>query len=690
GYCMFDGWFAAMNYFETNRQKGGACFTQCLFNPQLDVYAFSKHYRDSLTPVLTWPPELHRYHRDGFPVILAFRSGRQVAGLPEGSLYPYDSTFEKLKMILWNDSTLRFKPVSDLQFATRIIYENMRYSAVCIVADGNQAGFENNSEFAGRARCFSVKFLSRVSPGDLKLNVLLEGRFPREVYRLITGGKSPFRLESDSVLGFGGYRFGVDSIGISASIPNPLNPEKYTVIKIRGRDVEKGFFDNSVDYSIYAFNRKTNSTRILLHGFFVKQPGNPWRFSDSLCISHLPGRENCVGVCNIPGRRISEHPASIPKPIWRRSSQAEEFTFGKGSCRFPSLAADNTGTVWVCWEEKGDILLSSADRDHPVSMAVEHDRSDSYNPLVAYSGGKLWVFYLNNRDGFYRVYMRCFDGSGLTGPVLCTELLPCDAVTPAVVATEHGVVLAWSYWKSNFRYPFYRNILNGIPDSIHSLPAAKCSSLPGYLNSWGFSLDTDSSGRVWGAWNQHYPATLGVCAGYLAREATSVTRVSGNMEECENGGYPSALHDNTGLRRIFWESFGWEVAGGGRQKIFTSVFDPATGRWSPSAALPGDEKTIFNQTPQAATSPDGRVYVTWSGRSKEGNWTLYLSTLDHNTWSIPVKLTSGKEPARAPKIISTEKNGIFIACHYGTGPHMKIKVFRIPLKQASTLPATAR
>ncbi|MEI6681188.1 MAG: hypothetical protein WCO44_01095 [Bacteroidota bacterium] len=678
GYCMFDGGFTAENYFETNRAKGGANFTQCLFNPQLDIYAFTKQYRDSLTPVLTWPPDLHQYHRDGFPVILAFRKGKQIVGLPEGSLFPYDSSFEQLKMTLWNDTTVHFKPVSGLQFATRIIYENMRYAAVCVVADNNRAAFDGNREFAARAKCFSVKYLSGVNPADLRQNILLEGKFPWEVYRLVTGEASPFRLESDSVFSLGRYRFGIDSVGISACMPNPLDPEKYMVMKIRGAAVEQGFFDNSVDYSVYSWNKVTKSTRILLHGFFDRNQDNRWIFTGSRCISHLPVTENCTGVCTVPKRNILPgHPVVIRKPVAGKTAAGTRYTFGRGSCRFPSIVADDKGTVWVCWEEKGDILLSQAGQDPQAGIAVEHDRSDSYNPLITCSGGKIWIFYLNNRDGFYRVYARSYDGTALTEPVLCTERLPCEVVTPCIVSTKSGIVLAWSYWKANSRYPFFRRITDGIPDSIHPVSLAPSPSLPGYSNGWSFSLDADGSGRVWGAWNQHYPATLGVCSGYLDEESVSVTQVNDDIEKCENGGYPSVVHDEEGRRWVFWESFAWDVPDGGRQEIHASTFDPVIGRWGNSVTLPSDDQTIMNQTPQAVTTPDGRILVTWSGRSKRGNWTLYLSTREKGAWSAPIKVTSGKEAARAPKIICDPKTGIWIAWHAGEGDKMKIRVLQV-------------
>ncbi|MCX6272159.1 MAG: hypothetical protein NTU44_13255 [Bacteroidetes bacterium] len=424
GYCLLDGHFIEKNFFENNRLKNGINFTQCLFNPQLDVYAFIKHYRDTLTPVLTYPLELHNYHQDGYPAILAFRNGEQVVKLPEGSLFPYDSSFEQIKMNLWNDTSVRFQPVSDLQFATRIIYENRNNTAICAVQDGNSTDFDKNSKFASKAKCFRVKYLSMLTADDRSKNILYTGKYSRENYRYFCGNNSPFRMEGDSVFCFGPYRLGVDSIGVSACFPNPSNPEKYVVLMIQGSKVDKHLFDNSVDYTIFSYDQKTSSTRVLLHGFFDKKPSNRWLFSDSLCLSHIKASADCVRTCTQPDRKfLPEHPVKIAGPGFRKTALGEEYTFGNSACRFPSIAADNEGKVWICWEEKGDIMMSSVERHHPVCMAVESNGSDSYNPLIVSKNEKLWIFYLNNRDGFYRVYGRSFDGRALSEPVLYSRLL---------------------------------------------------------------------------------------------------------------------------------------------------------------------------------------------------------------------------------------------------------------------------
>jgi hypothetical protein len=523
-----------------------------------------------------------------------------------------------------------------------------------------------------------VQYLSRVTKEEWKKNVLFDGKFPRTVFPKFVFGNNPFKLVGDSVLCFGPYRFGLDTIGLSACIPNPADPEKYMVMRIGGKEVEQGYFDNSVDYSIYSFDKITGSRRILIHGFFEKREGNRWSFSQSLCISNIRQARDCVGICPVPERKTyPEHPVTFAKPRWKSIPGGEEYIFGKGSCRFPSIATDDQGTAWVAWEENGDILLSSVDRKDPVQVAVEQDGSDSYNPLIAFSDGKLWIFYLNNRDGFYRLYGRFRDGASFSEPLLLSEKLPCDAVTPAVISSGADITLVWSCWRANLRYPFFRHIINGIADSIKPLKTLMSASVPGYVNAWFFSLAKDTTEEVWGAWNQHYPATLGICAGNLQEEPISVTTIDENPEESQNGGYPGAITDRENRRWVFWESAAWETPEGERQKILGSMYDRASRSWVSPVILPEDGKTVLNQTPQATLFPDGRLGVVWSGRDRDHDWGLYLVFKDKTRWNGPIRLTSGKEPAHAPKIVPDGKNGAWVVFHEGKGERMKCHVVRI-------------
>lgn len=680
GYCMIDGYFVEKNYFENNRNKGGINFTQCLFNPQLDVYTFNKHYRDSLTPVLTYPPRLHQYHLDGYPSILAFRKGKQIVMIPEGIISPYDSMFDLLKMKLWNDSTIKFKPVSEMHFATRQLYENEHYRAVCIIPDGDESRHSRELEFANRAKCYTVHYISGVSKTELLKHVYLAGQFKQGFNGILDNVSSPFRIQGDSLLLIGKYSFLLDTIAFSACLPNPSNPEKYLMLNIRGKNCPKGFFDNSVDFSISSCSRDLMKPRLLLQGFFSKTDPYHWTFSDSLCISFMGKSPECIGICRIPaGKSLPEHQHLINRPAKQNFGYGTEFTLGGRACRFPSIAVDHEGNNWVCWEENGDILLSSFGAKKTIGMAIECDKTGSYDPLLTICSNKVWVFYLNNRDGFYRLYGRSWDGLRLSEPILVSEVLPCDAVTPSVVSGNNTIALAWTNWKANFRYPVYRTLREGILDSIRPVNTLQSAQQKEYINAWWISLATDRSGNFWGAWNQHYPATLGVCAGDLAGSPSAVTTIKDNIDDSENGGYPFALTDNTNKRWVFRESFGWDVLEGKIQKIFASGFDSVSKTWSLPSELTAGMTTDLNQTPCAALDESGRIWVVWSGRNihDNGNWALYLVCKEGDAWSAPLRITSGNEPARAPRMIAGKKGELLICCHYGSSDSMKVKVFRV-------------
>jgi hypothetical protein len=224
-------------------------------------------------------------------------------------------------------------------------------------------------------------------------------------------------------------------------------------------------------------------------------------------------------------------------------------------------------------------------------------------------------------------------------------------------------------------------IKNGIPGEVHGISVAKSKFIEGYTNAWYTRLAAGPDGKAWGAWNQHYPSILGVCSGNLAEEAVSVTRVTDNMDDGEYGGYPCPVNDIMGGRWIFWESSSVDVLEGDMQKIRCSAQDPVSGTWSPSLSLPVPADVYLSQTPCAASLPDGRMMVVWSGRTRADDWALYYTCRKDGQWSDPVKLTTGSEPARAPGIIPDREKGAWITCHYGAGKNMKVKVIRISQPQ---------
>lgn len=255
GYCLVDGWFIKKNYFETNLRFGGSNYYQCLFNPQRDIYSFIKHYLEAEVPLLVYPPDLHRFHDDGFPAIMAFRNGEQIVRLPLGSLSPYDVRFDSLKDILWPGMQPGMQPCSDLHMAYRVIDENEHFTTVCVVPDEDTAGFRRNLEFGKKAKCYTVKYLSQLTFTDRRANLYFEGRFTKGFNYLFHYLRYPVGIENDSILVIGMYRFPLAETGFSACFPNPFNQEKYFVFNILGNKVHRRFYENAVDFTVYTHDR---------------------------------------------------------------------------------------------------------------------------------------------------------------------------------------------------------------------------------------------------------------------------------------------------------------------------------------------------------------------------------------------------------------------------------------------------
>jgi hypothetical protein len=294
---------------------------------------------------------------------------------------------------------------------------------------------------------------------------------------------------------------------------------------------------------------------------------------------------------------------------------------------------------------------------------------------VVTDGSLVWVFYLNDRDGFYRVRARYFDGLRQSDEILISDVGAFDALTPAAVADGVGtLVVAWSEWKANQRFMRYRRIEDRVLGEVESVAIKKPDF--DYVNAWSPSLVLDSLGRVRGAWNQHYPATLGVCAGNLVDEASSVTRLNGDINENEKGGYPSIVIDGRGRSWVFWESFGWDPLSGKPQRILASCDEAGDNTWSLPYTLTLDDQTSFNQAPRAAVDGRGVIWTVWSGRDADGErpWGVYLSRFTGEEWSVPERLSDEGESARAPAIAAGREDELWIVWHSGVGEEMRIRV----------------
>ncbi len=684
GYCLVDGEFVKENYFRNNTQAGGANFLQCLFNPQVDIYAYQKHYRETSTPVLTFPADLHQYHGDGFPFLTAFRDGQL---LYRGVLSPYEETFRRLQPQLWPTGNVRLIPTSPLHMVTRLTSENESKLTVEVYADNDEAGAkraEQRLEEIGKRWgnvSAVVKRESQLTEDDYQMNLCVMG--VTEQFRLgfLQSGGTPIEIGSDSIR-IGSYRFPKSEVGLMACFPNPRNPQRGLVLDLRGSKLKTRMGENWVDYILYR-DGANGRPEILLHGLFDNDNGT-WRFSPTRAFGTAIGekapRQDSASPSESPqaGKDRKERPVRVSS--WTTTPAGRKRTLGTASCRFPSLAVDEGGVCWVAWEEDGNILLASVNGpEEPVALAVESDASDSFHPLLAHDGSRLWVFYLNDRDGFYRLYARYLDGKRLSEETLITEREPFDVITPSVAGNRQGkLAIAWTEWKANFRFLRFREMENRRLGDIKDAAIKQATgSGAGYVNAWCPALVMDERGRPWGAWNQHYPAILGVCAGNLVKEAGSVTRLSQNMERSENGGYPTIILDSSGKKWVFWESFGWDLyLSGTPQRILASRYDEAKDQWSPPYPVSSEAQTAFNQTPRAAVDGKGTIWTAWSGRQNDIDkpWGIHVARLAKDRWSVPKLVSEAGVNARAPALAVGKDGALWLTWHAGTGAQMQIEV----------------
>jgi len=673
GYCMIDGYFIEKNYIGNNDKFGGKSYHMSLFNPQLDIYTFQKHFKWEGI-ILTSPTGLHKYHEDGFPTLLAFKNGNQL--LKE--FYNY-AKFDTLKTLLWDTNT-HLIPTSEKHIADAFIYENESNASVVVYPSG--APIPDAVLKMAEKNNYSCKHADELNSSDLQKHLKFKGGFNFETLRdFFPENSIPVGFKDHRII-MGDYSYAYDSTGIYACFPSPFNKEKYIVLEQNSSNSRIFWPSNYLDYILFTGKTKETGKR-LLYGHFDKEADYQWKFDDNLAYSDTEKAQHCITVCKIPQKKkLKENPVVKIPQIYQNKPGRDEWIIGNENCHFPEIATDTEGTVWVAWEENGNIGLASINKGNKVATwFVENNGSDSYNPQVTISGNDPWIFYLNNQNGYYRLYARSFDGIRFSDEILISEKGPFDAVTPDVVSDNDGeITIAWSVWKANYRFLVFRQIKSGILQEIqqnHEVPPVYTK---GYTNAWYPSICCNLNHEVWGAWNQHYPAIFGVCGGKLGDSAISVTQTAKEMNDWENGGYPAIFSSKNNELFIVWESFAWDVYNDNRpQRIKISEYSKEMNKWSIGKVISMDDQTLLNQTPSGVSDKNGNKIVVWSGRLSDENrpWGLYMVTEKNGKWDRPVLLSKEHENDRHPKIIIDHNGLVWITCHTGIGSDMKVKVIRL-------------
>lgn len=673
GYCLIDGYYTEENYIRANEINGGVAMHMCLFNTQLEIVSFQKHF-GWRSKVITWPPAIHQYHEDGFPTLLAFRNGKQVLR----EFYNYDA-FDTLNDLLWTGKTKRIQ-TGELHMATRLLYENDRMGAVMVVP-GDKVITEEMRYEGAKWNAYSVKTVDSLSASDLQKHLFLKGNFTyRELQRFFGHTKQPLKLSNFRWI-LGEYGFPFDSAGIHACFPNPFNPEKIMVIQIP-KGQKTGEPVNWLDYVIYLGNDTIPYTR-LCYGHFDKTGHSEWNVSAGRTFSDKSLHNYCIRQCEVPQKKRLPVFRGQDTPVTIKSESSLHgllYTLGDSAARFPSPAADADSGVWLTWEEEGNILLANINGTNIHTWVAEGTSADAYNPVVAREGVRTWVFWLGNNEVYYRVYGRFLEDNRWSDPILLSGRDACDNITLRCASHGEEVTVAWSEWKANQRYLKMMKIQNGIPGAVMPVSIAPSQYISEYHNAWSPSLCYLQKGEVWGAWNQHYPGNYCVIAGNLKGMPMPVTATAKAMDDWEVGGNPRIFSD--GEKNLFtvWESNGWEVYWSNEpQRIRLSVYEPVQGRWRPGIDLPLSG-TMQNQSPAGMADEKENLFVVWSGRDTgdDSHWGIWLTIREKGNWSKPVLISPEKVDARHPSVLCSGRDkAIWVSWHAGKGEEMKVQVLRL-------------
>jgi hypothetical protein len=671
GYCLIDGYFVERNYFDASVITGGDCFHQCLFNPQLDIYAFEKHFNWD-KPVLTYPPSLHKLHEDGFPTVLAFKDGEQVM-----KVYNNYDNYSDLRKLLWTDKQTMI-PTGNIHMADRFFYENGQFDAVMVFPAGTIIR-KDLKESGIKLKAYTCKTIDSLTKEDFQKHLTFAGKFTaKELSGIFPQKDIPIHFTETNIV-MGEYSFPLDSVGVSAWFVSPFNPEKYVLISISNGHRRYKII-NYLDFLI--FNGKDSATyKQLLYGQY-KQNGRELTIVPENTFSDIPLKEYCSTVCKIPVQTKHVDHAEMYKEIPVIKSTDEKgttWTIGSGECRFPDIISDETKNVYIAFEQHGDIILTRIKNDKTNQFLIETNETDSYNPVVSSDGQRIWVFYLNNKDSYYRVYARFLENNKLSDEILISDKGPFDANTINVASKGEEISVIWGEWKANMRYLKMRKIIQGAMKEIEPVQVAPSKYTDGYWNAWYPSLCYLPDGKLWGAWNQHYPGLFCVISGKIGEMPQPVTQTAEKMDDWEMGGYPCIFTNRENKKFIVYESSGWDTyEKKSAQQIKISSFNDEIKTWS-LASVVSDGKTFLSQTPVAVCDKNRNMIVCWSGRPQDehSNWGIYLSMNISGKWSVPVCISTPGVSSRFPKITYNKKdNEIWVSWHTGIGKEMKTEVMK--------------
>ena len=642
-----------------------------------------KHYRCSDSPVLTWPPSVRDYHRDGFPWAIGALDGGIVYS---GVTWPYDHKFAEIWDSLQEGTEVHVALTGPIRMAQTYIEQGPGRDYVMVLPRADSAMFRIFSANISDTDGVVIKYEPDLTEADLQKHLWYAGHVGRPSFQALRGRPLPIRLDADTV-GFGAYRFALPQVAFRTAFVSPFRPDRYVLVSCSIAGLTATAIHDWADYWV-AMKDPQGAVSVALDGFYDKSDPAAWRFSDSSVYAYTDLKAYCTGgVCPLPMAAIANDQTNSYQPTaspWRRCENGHEITLdGRPdvSGRFPSLAVADDGTVGLTWEEDGDIILGLVRLGEPPQLlVVESGASDSYDPRIAWDSRSFLVGYLNNREGPYRLVGRFVDADRLSPEILLSEPGCFDVVNPDLAGNGRGqIFVAWTEWRSALRVPVYRSISERVPGEVGRWPWVPWSADSTYANAWGIDLFANRRG-LWGAWNQHYPVILGVCATKLGEQATLVAPPGQNVsEDVTTGSGGTTVVDSSGHQWVVYSSDAAGTYAGHPQDILASYQDQPGGAWATPFVLSDPTQTLLCQTPRAAITSAGEIVVVYAGRRKalDGHWSVYLTRYADGRWSPPAVISAAGESARAPDIAVGPQGEVWVAWHSGTGNDITVKLVRL-------------
>lgn len=243
---------------------------------------------------------------------------------------------------------------------------------------------------------------------------------------------------------------------------------------------------------------------------------------------------------------------------------------------YPAAAADKRGNVWLAYLEfrhnpdhdriranfreapaNFDAMKAPAGGDQVLlrkrsagawseAIAITAPGGDLYRPAVAVDGGgRVWVFWSENRKGNFDVWARPVD-NGKPGQPLQLTTAPGSDVDPVAAADAQGRVwVAWQGWRDGKAAIFSATQQGG----RFSAPFPVSASTG---NEWNPAIAADANGRVTVAWDSYRNGNYDI----YARTATAPGNWGGEtalVATARYEAYPSVAYDPEGRLWLAYE-----------------------------------------------------------------------------------------------------------------------------------------